>query len=82
MITKLKLLIFAMQFLRWLSGQITLAQIAAAEAKGEAMGEVRAWFAYQEWIDGKVSVVELDRINRVRVDPSKDPHNRANRPSP
>ena len=56
-------------------------QIEAAEAKGEDMGELRAFLTFRGVLDEKVAQVESARAERavagrMRVDPADDPNNR------
>lgn len=70
----------ALKFLNWLKGKIDEEQLKQLERTNQNAGEVRAYFAFKDWIDEKLDAVELDRVarpNRVRVDPQADPNNRA-----
>lgn len=70
----------ALKFLNWLKGKIDEAQLKELERTNQKAGEVRAYFAFKDWVNEKIDAVELDRAarpNRVRVDSTTDPNNRA-----
>lgn len=72
----LQLLILGLKLVNYLASVLAKGQLLEAERRGIDTGQVRAYLAFREWVDGKVTAVELDRAKRVRRDPATDPDNR------
>jgi hypothetical protein len=61
--------------LRWVLGQVTLAQLRAAEARGEAVGTLIVIREYEDEQNRRVAAA--DRADDGLSDPSPDPNDRA-----